>query len=59
MSNDFITDILYKKLDINIANELLEKSCLLQYLQKKTLSVKRDSKARGSFANIYAIYVLI
>ena len=59
MSNNFITDILYKKLDINIANELLEKSCLLQYLQKKTLSVKRDSKARGSFANIYAIYVLI
>lgn len=32
---------------------------LIQYLVKKTGSVKASSKARGSFANLYALYVLI
>ena len=32
---------------------------LLQYLDKKTQSVDKSSKARGSFANLYAIYVLV
>ena len=41
-----------------IASELFSCSTLLQYLEKKTKSVNRGSKARGSFANIYAIYVL-
>ena len=59
MSKNFIADILYEKLDSDIVDELLKKSYLLQYLQKKTLSVKRNSKSRGSFANIYAVYVLI
>lgn len=40
------------------ARLLFYNSYLLQYLEKKTKSVDRSSKARGSFANIYAIYVL-
>jgi hypothetical protein len=31
----------------------------LQYINLKTRSAERDSKARGSFANLYAIYVLV
>jgi len=32
---------------------------LLQYLNLKTVSATRGSKARSSFANVYAVYVLI
>ena len=32
---------------------------LIQYLHTKTRSVTRGSKARGSFGNLYAIYVLV
>ncbi len=35
------------------------KSPLLQYLNIKTKSATRGSKARGSFANLYAVYVLV
>lgn len=38
---------------------IYSKSPLLQYLNIKTKSAIRGAKARGSFANIYAIYVLI
>src|ERR1035438_3340303 len=38
---------------------LLEASPLLQYVHIKTKSADRGSKARGSFANLYAIYVLV
>ena len=38
---------------------IYEKSSLLQYLNIKTVSATRGSKARGSFGNIYAIYVLV
>ena len=41
------------------ADEILARSDLIQYLNYKTRSASRDSKARGSFANIYAIYVLV
>lgn len=34
-------------------------SPLLQYINIKTKSAERGSKARGSFANLYAIYVLV
>ena len=34
-------------------------SPLLQYINKKTKSADRGSKARSSFANLYALYVLI
>jgi hypothetical protein len=39
--------------------EILEASPLVQYLNIKTRSANRDAKARGSFANLYAIYVLV
>jgi hypothetical protein len=41
------------------AKEIFEKSQLLQYLNFKTKSANSGSKSRGSFANLYAIYVLI
>ena len=40
-------------------NSLFEKSSLLQYLNINTRSAERGSKSRGSFANLYAIYVLV
>lgn len=42
-----------------MAEDIYEKSPLLQYLNIKTKSAVRGSKARGSFANLYAIYVLV
>ena len=39
--------------------ELLQVSPLLEYINIKTKSANRGSKARGSFANLYAIYVLV
>ncbi len=39
--------------------QLFEISPLLQYLNIKTRSASRGSKSRGSFANLYAIYVLV
>lgn len=41
------------------AEDLFEKSSLLQYLNIKTRSANRGSKARGAFANHYALYVLV
>jgi len=41
------------------ANAVYENSQLLQYLNLKTKSADKDSKARGNFANLYAIYVLV
>lgn len=41
------------------ADDLFEKSPLLQYLNFKTISATRGSKSRSSFANLYAIYILI
>jgi len=41
------------------AEDVYEKSPLLQYLNIKTRSASRGSKARGSFANLYAVFVLV
>jgi hypothetical protein len=41
------------------AETIFEKSLFVQYLNEKTRSANRGSKARGSFANLYAIYVII
>ena len=41
------------------AGTIYEASPLLQYLNIKTRSAMRGSKARGSFANLYAVYVLV
>lgn len=40
-------------------NQILETSELLQYLNVKTKAANRGSKSRASFANHYAIYVLV
>ena len=39
--------------------QIFKNSELIQYLNIKTVSADRGSKSRGSFANIYAIYVLV
>ena len=42
-----------------LGSTIFELSPLLQYINKKTKSADRGSKARSSFANLYALYVLI
>ena len=42
-----------------MANELYSLSYILQYLVYKTKSANKGAKARGSFANLYAIYVIV
>ena len=39
--------------------EVFEHSPIIQYLNIKTKSASKGSKSRGSFANLYAIYVLV
>jgi hypothetical protein len=41
------------------ADEIFEKSQLIQYINEKTRSANKGSKSRSSFANLYAIYVII
>jgi hypothetical protein len=41
------------------ADAIFEASPLIGYLNRKTRSAERGSKARGAFANLYAIYVLV
>jgi hypothetical protein len=40
------------------SDELFERSLLLQYMNVKTRAANRGSKARSSFASLYALYVL-
>lgn len=54
-----IKEILTGEFGSDIVEVLLEVSPLLQYVHTKTKSADRGSKARGSFANLYAIYVLV
>ena len=42
-----------------LGRTIFELSPLLQYINRKTKSADRGSKARSSFANLYALYVLI
>ncbi|MCC7004838.1 restriction endonuclease [Candidatus Nomurabacteria bacterium] len=61
MENQF-TDTINEKLHNHfgdIAPEIFEKSQLLQYIELKTRSANKGAKARGSFANLYAIYVVV
>ncbi len=41
------------------ARTIFELSSLLGYINKKTRSANRGSKSRSSFANLYALYVLV
>ncbi len=40
------------------ANDIFERSLLIQYINVKTASANRGSKSRPSFGNLYAIYVV-
>lgn len=53
-----IKSVLQKHFGDN-ADEIFERSQLLQYINLKTRSANKGSKARSSFANLYAIYVII
>lgn len=55
---DIIISEIEKMLKID-GKEVLQASPLLEYINIKTKSANRGSKARGSFANLYAIYVLV
>jgi len=41
------------------SDRIFSESPLIQYLNIKTRSANKGSKSRGSFANLYAIYVLV
>ncbi|MBB6003215.1 restriction endonuclease [Arcicella rosea] len=41
------------------ANDIFNNSHLIQYINLKTRSANKGSKARSSFANLYAIYVIL
>ena len=59
--HDF-SDIIISKIKESLkidGQELIQGSPLLEYINIKTKSANRGSKARGSFANLYAIYVLV
>lgn len=54
-----IKEILQNDFGFSIADEIYNQSTIIQYLNFKTRSANKGSKSRGSFANIYAIYVLV
>lgn len=41
------------------AEDIFNKSQLIQYINEKTRSANKGSKSRSSFANLYALYVII
>lgn len=56
------TNKIYEILEKHFGNkskDFFERSQLLQYINHKTKSANKGSKSRGSFANLYAIYVLV
>ena len=55
---DTIVEILKRHVR-EYAQDVLETSPLLGYLNHKTRAANRSSKARGAFANHYALYVVI
>lgn len=61
MQHDFTTVIknILKQYFGDNAEDVFEKSYLIRYLNNKTKSANRGSKSRGSFANHYAVYVLV
>lgn len=54
-----IQGIVSRRFGTETGMEILAKSPLIGYLIRKTKAANRDSKSRGSFANLYAIYVLV
>lgn len=54
----YIKKYIHKRYGKN-SDQLLSQSYILQYLVHKTKSANKGAKARGSFANLYAIYVIV
>lgn len=61
MEHQFTVSInkILKKHFASASSDIFEKSQLLQYINLKTKSASKGAKARGSFANLYAIYVIV
>ncbi|MCK4291576.1 MAG: restriction endonuclease [Planctomycetes bacterium] len=61
MQHEFTREIkkILKKGFGKAAEQVFDKSQIVQYLNIKTKSASKGSKSRGSFANLYAIYVLV
>jgi hypothetical protein len=60
--NHLFTEVILEILSTEFKDEsslIFEQSLLLRYINAKTRSANRGSKARGSFASLYAIYVLL
>jgi hypothetical protein len=53
-----IKEILQKNFG-SLSNRVFSESEIIQYLNIKTKSASKGSKSRGSFANLYAVYVLV
>lgn len=53
-----IIEVLERHFDED-AEQIFNNSELLKYINQKTVSANKGSKARGSFGNLYAIYVLV
>lgn len=53
-----IKEVLQKHFD-NRSGEIFERSLLIQYINEKTRSANKGSKARSSFANLFAVYVVV
>jgi len=61
MDHEFTKSIknILKKYFPKAYEDIFDKSVLLQYLNIKTKSAARGAKTRGSFANLYAIFVVV
>lgn len=59
MPINFIYEILLKNYGDTLSKKIFDASFLIRYLDLKTRSINKGSKSRPSFANIYAIYVLV
>ncbi|MCL4512382.1 MAG: restriction endonuclease [Bacteroidetes bacterium] len=61
MEHEFTKTIkrILEKNFVKLSETVLSKSELVQYINIKTKSANKGSKSRGSFANLYAIYVLV
>jgi hypothetical protein len=61
VKHEFTTTIIKQiEQDLNVkGEELIQYASLLEYINIKMRSANKGSKSRGSFANLYAIYVLL
>jgi hypothetical protein len=61
VKHEFTSEIISQiEKDLNVnGEEILKFAPLLEYINIKTRSANKGSKSRGSFANLYAIYVLL